>query len=41
MKTRKALGASGTVIQMMAMVNIDRIMEIVFLINDIGPEGRV
>ena len=41
MKTRKALGASGTVIQMIAMVNIDRIMEIVFLINDIGPESRV
>ena len=41
MKTRKALGASGNVIQMIAMVNIDRIMEIVFLINDIGPGGRV
>lgn len=38
MKTWTAFGVSGIVIQMIALVNKNRIIEIVFLVNDIAPE---
>ena len=38
MKTWTAFGVSGIVIQMIVLVNKNRIIEIVFLVNGIAPE---